>query len=209
MDPTINSAYENPYSALIRDYNASKYANINKYMESMDNPVSANGLAVKLAGPRVTEVVEPVAPKVTEVVKPTAGNFLGMDDTKKMFGSINKLDDANSAQKDYMAQASTIGSEYTSNPEIQSALLQGYNSLATPAMNDSLLGMSGSTIGNIGGLADTAGGLYGMYSKYQQNKRADDIMDMYNQDRNIAQKKERDFSGAVSKSGLGTYVTGQ
>ena len=194
MDPRVNPVYENPYSALIRDYGA---------------PVPVNGPAVKLAGPRVTEVVKPVAPKVTAAVKPTTGNFLGMDDTKKMLGSINKLDDANSAQKDYMAQMATVDPEYTNNSEIQSALLQGYNSLATPAMNDSFLGMSGSTIKNVGGVTDIVGGLYGMYNQYQQNKRADDMMDMYKQDRNTAQKKERDFSGSVSRSGLGTYVTGQ
>ena len=203
MGSTTNPAYENSNDAIIRDYNASKYAKF------INTPVSANGLAVKLAGPRVTEVVKPVAPKVTAAVKPTAGNFLGIDGAKNLFGSINKLDESNLAQKDYMAEVATIGTEYTSNPEIQSALLQGYNALSTPKVNDSFLGMSGSTIGNMGGLADIAGGLYGMYSQYQQNKRADDMMDMYKQDRNIAQKKERDFSGAVSKSGLGTYVTGQ
>ena len=198
MDPRVNPVYENMYSALIGDYGAPKYADIDKYMKSIENPGLVNGPAVK-----------PVAPKVTAAVKPTTGNFLGMDDTKKMFGSINKLDDANSAQKDYMAQMATVDPEYTSNPEIQSALLQGYNSLATPAMNDSFLGMSGSTIKNVGGVTDIVSGLYGMYNQYQHNKRADDLMDMYKQDRNIAQKKERDFSGAVSKSGLGTYVTGQ
>ena len=137
------------------------------------------------------------------------GAYLGVDGAKNMFGSFNTLTGSNTAQKDYAAQASTIDSEYTNNPEIQSALLQGYNALATPKVNDSLFGMSGSTIRNISGVTDIAGGLYGMYSQYQQNKRADDIMDMYKQDRGIAQQKERDFSGAVSKSGLGTYVTGQ
>ena len=193
MDPTINSAYENPYSALIRAHDA---------------PRPVNRPAVKLAGPRVTEVVKPVAPKVTAAVKPTTGNFLGMDDTKKMLGSINKLDDANSAQKDYMAQMATVGTEYTNNPEIQSALLQGYNALSTPKVDDSLLGMSGSTIGNIGGVTGIASGLYGMYNQYQQNKRADDMMDMYKEDRGIFQQKEKDRSSAWANSGLAGYSTG-
>ena len=197
MDPRINPAYEDSDSALIRDYNASKYANIDKYMKSINNPVSVNGLAAKL-----------VSPKVTAAVKPTAGNFLGMDDTKKMLGSINKLDDANSAQKDYMAQMATVDPEYTSNSEIQSALLQGYNALSTPKVNDSFLGMSGSTIKNMGGLADIAGGLYGMYNQYQQNKRADDMMDMYKEDRGIFQQKEKDRSAAWANSGLAGYSTG-
>ena len=202
MGSTTNPAYENSNSALIRDYNASKYA------EFINTPVSVNGLAAKLAGPRVTEVVKPVAPKVTAAVKPTAGNFLGIDGAKNLFGSINKLDESNLAQKDYMAEVATIGTEYTSNPEIQSALLQGYNALATPKVDDSFLGMSGSTIGNIGGLADIAGGLYGMYNQYQQNKRTDDMMDMYKEDRGIFQQKEKDRSSAWANSGLAGYSTG-
>ena len=191
MGSTTNPAYEDSNDAIIRDYNAYKDANF------IDTPVSFNGLAAKF-----------LSPKVTAAVKPTAGNFLGMDDTKKMLGSINKLDDANSAQKDYMAQMATVGTEYTNNPEIQSALLQGYNSLATPAMNDSLLGMSGSMLKNASTATDIVSGLYGAYGKYQQNERTDDMMDKYNQDRGIFQQKEKDRSAAWANSGLAGYSTG-
>ncbi len=223
----LYSTLTQDYRALTQDYDAynakiyggTTYENIDNYMKSMNNTGPVNGLAAKLAGPMATEVVKPVVPMATEVVKPvvpmatevvkpTAGNFLGVDGTKKLFGGINKLDDANSEQKDYMAQTATVGTEYTNDPEIQSALLQGYNALATPKVDDSFLGMSGNTIKNVGGVVDIVGGLYGAYSKYQQNKRADDMMDMYKQDRGIAQQKERDFADAVSTRGLGTYVTG-
>ena len=67
---------------------------------------------------------------------------------------------------------------------------------------------TGSTgLGGAQGIKDLTGGLasvYGMYNDFQTNKRAQDALNMYKQDRASQYKSNADWNKNIAASGLGT-----
>lgn len=103
------------------------------------------------------------------------------------------------------AIAQTTADFNLSADEIKNGLAAG--SVVPPATTPGLL----DGIGGAKGFADIGGGLaslYSIYSGYQQNKRADDALNMQKQEYNRGVQKDKDFATAMNKSGLGSYSAG-
>lgn len=66
-------------------------------------------------------------------------------------------------------------------------------------------------IGGAKGIADISGGLASLYSIYsgnQQNKRAQEVLDMQKAEYNRGVSKDKAFASNIAKSGLGSYSAG-
>lgn len=84
------------------------------------------------------------------------------------------------------------------------------NPVQSPGIGSSLAG-AWEGIGGAKGLADLSGGLASLYSIYsgnEQNKRANEALNMQKAEYNRGVQKDKDFATAMNKSGLGAYSAG-
>lgn len=107
--------------------------------------------------------------------------------------------------------------QYASTPETQ----QAYDTAAQQSANEFNVAQAEvappttsnlfTDIGGAKGIADISGGLASLYSIYsgnQQNKRAQDALNMQKAEYNRGVAKDKAFASNIAKSGLGSYSAG-